>query len=88
MGGSQNVLPTALASAAISTVVLFLFNVFPLGAKVVERHMGAKEGSALWWTISCVYYFVLFFVIAVPIQWASSHWLCEVSPSHAAVAAK
>jgi hypothetical protein len=69
------VLGTALVSAVVSTVVLFVFHAFPLNSKIIEKHL-AERDTVLWWGIASLYYFVILLIVGIPMQWVAKHWLC------------
>jgi hypothetical protein len=72
----NSIIGTALVSALVSTCVLFIFHAFPLNSKIIEKRLAAEKDSVLWWAVASMYYFVIFFAVAVPMQWVSKKWLC------------
>jgi hypothetical protein len=70
------ILSTALVSAFVSTAVLFIFHAFPLNTKIIEKHIAADKDSIVWWGVASVYYFIVFLIVALPMEWLSRKWLC------------
>jgi len=76
---SSPVMNTALVSAIVSTCVLFIFHAFPLNTMVIEKNLAADKDSVKWWAAASLYYFVIFLVVSIPMQYMSRKWMCAVN---------